>query len=67
MYKGKKTFFWNGEILWEGPDWNRRNLSHDEEERNTWQVIIVLPGVEVIPRFTFCDCENLEKGYSQEN
>ncbi|GFH47061.1 hypothetical protein CTEN210_03536 [Chaetoceros tenuissimus] len=61
MYNGKKTFFWNGDKLWEGPDWNRRNLFHDEEERDSWQVVMVLPGVEVIPRFAFCCCKNLEK------
>jgi hypothetical protein len=57
MYKGKKTLFWNGEKLREQ---NARYLIYDEEERQTWQVIIVLPGVEVIPWYTFDGCDNVK-------
>ncbi|GFH50104.1 hypothetical protein CTEN210_06580 [Chaetoceros tenuissimus] len=57
MYKGKKTFFYNGEKLW---DDNGVWLIHDEEERQSWEVIIVLPGVEVIPEFTFSGRKKLE-------
>ena len=57
MYKDKKTLFYNGEILlddfWE-------SLIYDEEERESWKVIIVLPGVEEIPFYTFRGCKNLE-------
>ena len=38
MYRDKKTLFYNGEIV-----------LRDEVERSSWKVIIVLPGVEVIP------------------
>ncbi|GFH61682.1 hypothetical protein CTEN210_18158 [Chaetoceros tenuissimus] len=55
MYKGKKTLFYNGEIFWE-----RGFQIYDEDERNSWEVIIVLPGVEVIPEYTFSDCRNVK-------
>ncbi|GFH44673.1 hypothetical protein CTEN210_01147 [Chaetoceros tenuissimus] len=58
MYKGKKTCFYNGEKLWD--EENRENLIYDEEELHSWEVIIVLPGVEVIPVGTFSGCENLK-------
>ncbi|GFH61867.1 hypothetical protein CTEN210_18343 [Chaetoceros tenuissimus] len=57
MYKGKKTLFFNGEIFWGDEE---EFLIYDYEERNSWQVIIVLPGVEVIPEFAFRYCENLK-------
>ena len=60
MYKGKKTFFYNGEILWEGDDEDGRPLVYNMEERNTWQVIIILPGVEMIPEWTFYSCYNVK-------
>ena len=57
MYRGKKTYFYNGEKLWEGEgSW----LIYNEEERHSWEVIIILPGVEVIPEFTFRWCENVK-------
>jgi hypothetical protein len=56
MYKGKITYFYNGEILWD--EETEEFLIYDEEERKTWEVIIVLPGVEVIPKNTFCGCDN---------
>ncbi|GFH61970.1 hypothetical protein CTEN210_18446 [Chaetoceros tenuissimus] len=63
MYKGKKTLFYNGENLWErnGDDLNGRPLIYDEEEREKWEVIIVLPGVEVIPECTFHWCTTIER------
>ncbi|GFH44675.1 hypothetical protein CTEN210_01149 [Chaetoceros tenuissimus] len=54
MYKGKKTLFYNGETLYD--DENGEFLVYDEQERFSWQVIIILPGVEVIPDSTFCSC-----------
>lgn len=59
MYKGKKTLFYNGENLWDGGLFGEP-LVYNNEERRTWQVIIVLPGVEVIPEWTFCWCAKLE-------
>ncbi|GFH57181.1 hypothetical protein CTEN210_13657 [Chaetoceros tenuissimus] len=59
MYKGKKTLFYNREILWGGDEFGHP-LIYDEEERDSWEVIIILPGVEIIPEFTFCDCKNIE-------
>lgn len=61
MYKGKLTCFYNGEKLW-NPVWEDyddmyADLNH---ERENWEVIIVLPGVEVIPELTFVDGEKVE-------
>ncbi|GFH47097.1 hypothetical protein CTEN210_03572 [Chaetoceros tenuissimus] len=56
-YRGEKTLFYNGDMLWDediGP------LVYDQEERESWKVIIVLPGVEVIPETTFYDCKNVQ-------
>ena len=58
MYKGKKTFFYNGEILFDFV--NGEYLVYSEEEQDSWEVIIVLPGVEVIPEWTFAALEKLE-------
>ncbi|GFH50054.1 hypothetical protein CTEN210_06530 [Chaetoceros tenuissimus] len=58
MYKDKKTFFYNGEILLDGE--NDEFLIYDWEERQTWEVVIVLPGVEVIPPDTFQFCRNVK-------
>ena len=56
MYKGEMTLFYNGEILWAvGVP-----LVHDVEERCLWEVIIILPGVEVIPWYCFNWCTNLK-------
>ncbi|GFH47136.1 leucine-rich repeat domain-containing protein [Chaetoceros tenuissimus] len=57
MFRGKKTLFYNGEKLRFG---GFASLIYDEEERNTWQVMIVLPGVEMIPCCTFYDCRNIK-------
>lgn len=54
MYRGKRTLIYNGEILWDDRD--QEYLIYDEDERNTWQVVIVMPGVEVIPEATFHSC-----------
>ena len=58
MYKGKLTYFYNGEKLWDAD--NQQYLIYNEEERQKWKVIMVLPGVEIIPRNTFDDCKNIE-------
>ena len=60
MYKGKNTFFYNGEILWEGDEWDGNPLIYDWEERESWKVIVILPGVEVIPTNTFRCCKNVK-------
>ena len=60
MYKGKKTLFYNGEILVENRDDVDNYLIHNHEERQTWEVIIILPGVEVIPYLTFMECGKIE-------
>ncbi|GFH57142.1 DUF4132 domain-containing protein [Chaetoceros tenuissimus] len=57
-YKGLKTLFYNGERLWDGI--NDVCLVHSKEERDSWQAIIVLPGVEVIPSSTFTECKNVK-------
>lgn len=58
MYKGKMTYFYNGEIL--ADEENYEYLVHSKEERLKWEVIVVLPGVEVIPEYTFETCYNVE-------
>ncbi|GFH56407.1 leucine-rich repeat domain-containing protein [Chaetoceros tenuissimus] len=55
MYKGKKTYFCNREKIWE-----KIQLLLGEEERDSLEVIIVLPGVEVIPVHAFSDCTNVK-------
>ena len=57
-YRGKLTLFWNGEKL--KNDDAGGFLVYDEEERHSWKVIMVLPGVEIIPKGTFYLCENVE-------
>ena len=58
IYKGKKTLFYNGEILWD--DENEEYLIYDQDEQESWEVIIVLPGVEIIPEETFIELERIE-------
>ncbi|GFH61541.1 hypothetical protein CTEN210_18017 [Chaetoceros tenuissimus] len=53
MYKGEKTYFYNGEKLWERDWYTGHPLIYDHEERQSWEVIIILPGVRVIPTMTF--------------
>ncbi|GFH44374.1 hypothetical protein CTEN210_00848 [Chaetoceros tenuissimus] len=69
MFEGKKTYFYNGEKLWEGEyrmhDWNvdrdaSEFLIHDKEERASWEMIVVMPEVEIIPEWTFIGCINVE-------
>ena len=59
MYKGKVTFFYNGEKLWDDEEGER--LIYDERERDSWQVVMILPGVEIIPAGTFNGCFKLER------
>ncbi|GFH47140.1 hypothetical protein CTEN210_03615 [Chaetoceros tenuissimus] len=54
MYNGMKTLFWNGVSLYDED--TRQWLIYDCQERRSWQVIIVLPGVEVIPKLSFYSC-----------
>ncbi|GFH47132.1 leucine-rich repeat domain-containing protein [Chaetoceros tenuissimus] len=59
-YRGKKTLFYNGEKLYEGDWYDGELLIYDYKERQSWEVIIVLPGVEVIPEYTFYYCRNIK-------
>ena len=58
MYKGKKTLFYNGEKLYD--EENREWLIYSKEERDSWEVIIVLPGVEIIRDENFSWCVNVK-------
>lgn len=58
MYRGKKTLFYNGEKLFDKE--NQEYLIYDEEERESWEAVIVLPGVEVIPNYSFGGCDKIE-------
>ena len=58
MYKGKMTYFYNGEKLIDTRTF--RPLIYNKKERQRWKVIIVLPGVEIIPERTFNGCTNVE-------
>ena len=58
MYKGKRTLFWNGEKLWD--DDARFFIGYKWGERRSWEVVIALPGVKMIPRCTFFDCKNVK-------
>jgi hypothetical protein len=60
MYKDKKTLFYNGEKLLEGDEDDGDPLIYDLEEQETWEVIIILPGVQVIPEWTFRLCKNVK-------
>ena len=57
-YRGKRTLFYNGEKLYDEDI--HEYLVQDREERWSWEVIIILPGVEVIPRSTFVLCWMVE-------
>ncbi|GFH57066.1 hypothetical protein CTEN210_13542 [Chaetoceros tenuissimus] len=62
MYKGKKTLFYNGEILWdENGGYGLDTLIYNRKDRDSWEVIIILPGVEVIPEYTFEYCKSVKK------
>ena len=58
MYKGKKTLFYNGEKLWD--DENEEPMIYDWKERDSWEVVIVLSGVEVISKLAFSNCDKVE-------
>ncbi|GFH57098.1 hypothetical protein CTEN210_13574 [Chaetoceros tenuissimus] len=58
IYKGKKTYFYDGEILRD--EETGEFLIYDWKERYSWKVIVVLPGVVVIPYGTFTYCTNVE-------
>lgn len=58
MYRGKKTLFYNGERLY-SYGYGRTNV-YDEKERESWRMIIVLPGVISIPSYSFYACRFLE-------
>ncbi|GFH57178.1 hypothetical protein CTEN210_13654 [Chaetoceros tenuissimus] len=55
MYQGKKTFFFNGQVLRDGYS---RHLIYDFEEKCTWEMIVVMHGVQIIP---WCFFQHLEK------
>ncbi|GFH47154.1 surface antigen BspA-like [Chaetoceros tenuissimus] len=59
IYKGKNTLFYNGEKLWEGVVFGGP-LVYDWKERQSWEVIIVLPGVKIISERTFHTCKNVK-------
>ncbi|GFH61584.1 leucine-rich repeat domain-containing protein [Chaetoceros tenuissimus] len=54
MYKGKKTLFYNGEILWDPNDWSKPLV---REKFQAIKDIIVLPGVEIISTNAFDCCK----------
>ena len=58
LYKGKKTFFYNVELFWDVNSMD--DLIYDTDERQTWEVIMVLPGVKVIPQHAFYECWNVK-------
>ncbi|GFH44365.1 hypothetical protein CTEN210_00839 [Chaetoceros tenuissimus] len=58
MYKGKKTLFYNGEKLYDSE--TGEHLVYNQEEQLSWEVIIVLPGVEIIPQDTFPHLKKLK-------
>ena len=58
MFRGKMTLFYNGEILYDNEF--EKLFIYDLKERRSWQVIIVLPGVEVIPWDNFSLCFNVK-------
>ncbi|GFH50115.1 hypothetical protein CTEN210_06591 [Chaetoceros tenuissimus] len=58
MYRGLRTYFYNGEELWNTA--LDKPLVHTDAEWQSWQQLIILPGVEEIPDHTFTGCENVE-------
>lgn len=55
-YKGKKTFFCNVKKAHTNPCY----LGSYSDEEKSWEVIIVLPGVEAIHDWVFRSCKNVE-------
>lgn len=72
-YRGKRTLFWNGEkllwktretLLWKKADeeegkTDQRHV-YDWEEASTWEMIVIMPGVEIIPYRAFNRLRNLK-------
>lgn len=58
-YRGRKTLFYNGEKLVDDETFEPL-VTYNWEERQTWKTIIVLPGVKVIPQYTFAACKNVK-------
>ena len=54
----QENIFLNGEILFNSK--NGDYLIYNIEERDSWEVIIVLPGVEIIPGWALNGCMNVE-------
>ncbi|GFH50095.1 hypothetical protein CTEN210_06571 [Chaetoceros tenuissimus] len=61
MYGGLKTLFYNGEKLWEGDEDYGDPLVYNKTERQSWQQIIILPGVQEIPDCTFTGCVKVKR------
>ncbi|GFH50113.1 hypothetical protein CTEN210_06589 [Chaetoceros tenuissimus] len=58
MYRGLKTYFYNGEELWNLA--SEKHIVHTDAERQSWQQLIILPGVEEVRDHTFTGCANVE-------
>lgn len=57
-----KTVFYDGRKLWRNSnEWSNGESLYPIEERESWQQVIVLHGVKVIPQATFDDCVNITK------
>ena len=54
-----KTVFYDGSELWEGGMFNGSPILYNKKERESWERIIVLSGVQVIPHHTFLYCYNV--------
>ena len=64
LHNGNRTLFYNGEILYE----KKKGFPiYDNEERDTWEVIIILPGVKAIPSNTFFYCGKVEKVFMTDS
>lgn len=66
-YRGKRTLFWNGEkLLWKKEDADEEEGNtdlhrvYDKEERDSWEMIVIMPGVEKIPHRAFVKLKNLK-------
>lgn len=62
LLDGLKTVFYDGRKLWQNSnEWSNGESVYPIEERESWQQVIVLHGVKVIPQATFDDCVNITK------
>lgn len=64
MHKGLKTLFYNGEKLCISSGIDGKDLIYkiyDIKERQTWEQVVVLPGVKIIPYRTFYCCRNIKR------